>query len=402
MAGCVDTVVDSLGGGCSEGALTEGPASASGEGRWAGYGSGPENDAATFASGPDDPELAWRYATCDTLLDRCSPLLADGRVFVSHRKDGGTRALDASTGEQLWTSEATGPSVGQAYADGTLYAANGDLFAFDGADGSVEWRFTPVPEEGPEEGPGDVSPNVHAPAVAEDGTVFVAAVAEAIWQFALDAANGSRLWERRLADSRLPFVTAVGPEAVFAVGTETELLALDRETGEVRWTREFENRVAAAAVAGDRLYVTTDGVLHALSLDGRPRYTIPTGVQPWPVAADGERLYVTDRTLILAAFDAETGEKLWRAEDVSEPGKPVVGESTVYVGDVEFPDDGSPQAVIHAVDKATGDSEWQFETRGRSGEDDRRYFGTKEQIAVGDGTLYATTGAGDLYAVADR
>ena len=58
--------------------------------------------------------------------------------------------------------------------------------------------------------------------------------------------------------------------------------------------------------------------------------------------------------------------------------------------------------MIHAVDKATGDSEWQFETRGRSGEDDRRYFGTKEQIAVGDGTLYATTGAGDLYAVADR
>ena len=325
VAGCVDTVVDSLGGGCSESALTEGPASASGEGRWAGYGSGPENDAATSASDPDDPELAWRYATCDILLDRCSPLLAGGRVFVSHRKDGGTRALDASTGEQLWTSEATGPSVGQAYADGTLYAANGDLFAFDGADGSVEWRFTPVPEEGP----GDVSPNVHAPAVVADGTVFVTAVAEAIWQFALDAADGSRLWERRLADGRQRFVTAVGPETVFAVGTETELLALDRETGEVEWTREFENRVAAAAVAGDRLYVMTDGVLHAPSPDGRPEHTIPTGVSVWNVAADGERLYVTDPTSILAAFDAETGDQLWRAEGVSEPGKPVVGESAV-------------------------------------------------------------------------
>ena len=398
VAGCVDTVVDSLGGGCSESALTEGPASASGEGRWAGYGSGPENDAATSASDPDDPELAWRYATCDILLDRCSPLLAGGRVFVSHRKDGGTRALDASTGEQLWTSEATGPSVGQAYADGTLYAANGDLFAFDGADGSVEWRSTPVPEEGP----GDVSPNVHAPAVVADGTVFVTAVAEAIWQFALDAADGSRLWERRLADGRQRFVTAVGPEAVFAVGTETELLALDRETGEVEWTREFENRVAAAAVAGDRLYVMTDGVLHALSPDGRPEHTIPTGVSVWDVAADGERLYVTDPTSILAAFDAETGDQLWRAEGVSEPGKPVVGESAVYVGDVVSRGDESPQAVIHAVDKASGDAEWQFETRGRSGEDDRRYFGTGEQIAVGDGTFYATTGAGDLYAVADR
>ena len=87
---------------------------------------------------------------------------------------------------------------------------------------------------GAQERNGDASPNVLAPLAVADGTVFVTGDAEATWQFALDATDGSVRWQRRLAGERERFVPAVGPEAVSAAGAEGELLALDRETGAVR------------------------------------------------------------------------------------------------------------------------------------------------------------------------
>ena len=255
---------------------------------------------------------------------------------------------------------------------------------------------------GAQERNGDASPNVLAPLAVADGTVFVTGDAEATWQFALDATDGSVRWQRRLAGERERFVPAVGPEAVSAAGAEGELLALDRETGAVQWTRRFEARLERSAVVGDRLCVTTEGVLHALSRDGDTEFTVPTGVSAWNVAVGSERLYVTDSTSTLAAFDAETGEDRWETGGIDEPGKPVVDDSTVYVGGVDFQGDGGPQPALYAFDKGSGDRTWRFETRSLRGEDDRPYFGTREQVAVGDGTLYFTTRAGDLYAVGDR
>jgi outer membrane protein assembly factor BamB len=110
-------------------------------------------------------------------------------------------------------------------------------------------------------------------------------------------------------------------------------------------------RTGATADSGPGSNVTTDW-----SFDlGGGMYTVE------PVGGDGT-LYLAVTTAhtpsvsegYVAAYDPETGDKLWKRDDVSRPGTPTVGDGTLY-----FDTGGSEDAEatgFFALDSATGET----------------------------------------------
>jgi outer membrane protein assembly factor BamB len=81
----------------------------------------------------------------------------------------------------------------------------------------------------------------------------------------------------------------------------------------------------------------------------------------------------------LSALDAKTGEAIWQA-DLGEPASrsAAVPDRIVAIGD--------NNVVVHAVDMATGEPRWQFQTEGG---------GVTGTIAIADGTAYFGTQDGE-------
>lgn len=129
--------------------------------------------------------------------------LAGGSAVYLVNDDGSVMALDAASGETLWTRRysphhghcPTAPSS----ADGILYFGGGHqpgpnsqglfLWALDAATGEERWRFQAKPESYSRDGE-----CVSAPAVA-DGVVVTTA-----WNilYALDAATGKLKWQQEI------------------------------------------------------------------------------------------------------------------------------------------------------------------------------------------------------------
>ena len=146
------------------------------------------------------------------------------------------------------------------------------------------------------------------------------------------------------------------PETRVMDGTE-RILALDEETGEVLWTHSWETAYrnlqlsyatgprAAPTVAGDHVYVQGGaGMLLCLRADtgdvvwqhdtvAEYDTTVPVwGTSSSPLV-DGDRVIALiggEPDALIAAFDAATGEEVWRAIDVvSEMGyaQPIILEA---------------------------------------------------------------------------
>ena len=141
-----------------------------------------------------------------------------------------------------------------------------------------------------------------------------------------------------VADGRV-FVTdwAEDPRSRTMDGTE-RALALDEQTGEVLWTREWP---------------TTYRMLQASYAIG-PRAT-PT--------VDGDRVYVVGATGTLLCLDIATGELMWRTDYVEDYGTfvPTWGISSAPLVDGDrliALVGGEPDALVVAFDKHTGDELW--------------------------------------------
>ncbi|ADB62180.1 Pyrrolo-quinoline quinone beta-propeller repeat protein [Haloterrigena turkmenica DSM 5511] len=138
---------------------------------------------------------------------------------------------------------------------------------------------------------------------------------------ALDAADGSLVWESTDADAYSP---AVVGEMVYLSGDE--IVALDREDGSVRWESDLgpEEWTSSHTVAYDSVFAVVDGTLYALEADdgsvrwqkdsvsiemddGEERaYDFVTGT----AAANGVVYVGTEGGPL--AFDPATGDEVWR------------------------------------------------------------------------------------------
>jgi outer membrane protein assembly factor BamB len=192
-----------------------------------------------------------------------------------------------------------------------LYAA-GQLSALAADTGAVRWAKT--------------LPRATAPPLARSGWLVVAA-GQSVRAFR--AADGSAVWERDLGGPVTRAIAIEGAQLFVAVG-DTELQALDIETGRTRWVSTLEQPPAAIFPFRDRVYFSTgpDPFLFVAcgQRDGRVNWTAKTGSPTiGEPDADERNVYVALLDNTLRALDREGGTERWKTLLTARPASgPIV------------------------------------------------------------------------------
>ncbi|HEX4338101.1 MAG TPA: PQQ-binding-like beta-propeller repeat protein [Polyangiaceae bacterium] len=244
------------------------------------------NDGALYKVRAEDGALLWRFSTNAEVARR--PVIVGSTVYALNANDT-VIALDRKTGQRKWSQHRT-PALGMEVAGyagplvwrGLVYAgfSDGTVTAYDALSGTERWQPVDLSAEA-EEQLGDVPryldvDTTPVPSIIDESPVIYVASYEG-GVFALDADNGSKVWQR-------PEVTGVseivawqqpghhGPngtepprDLLFAASGTTGLWALDPRTGEDVWHRPLPDGGVSAPVpiAGALLVSTT---LHGLFL----------------------------------------------------------------------------------------------------------------------------------------
>ena len=211
---------------------------------------------------------------------------------------------------------------------------------------------------------------------------------------------------------------AIAEGVVYIPSLDTNLYAVDQETGKEKWKYKSSMPIASTpAVAGGLLYfVSSAGALGAVDIaTGKIKWVLPTeyerkfeaknlhGYPPaaqiipdaWdiftssPAVANGKVFFGSGDGGVYAA-DAKTGVLLWKFStgDVVHSSPAVVG-NTVYVG--------SWDSYLYALDADSGQLKWSF----KSGEDPviHNQVGFQSSPAVVEGTVYVGCRDAHVYAL---
>lgn len=168
------------------------------------------------------------------------------------------------------------------------------------------------------------------------------------------------LW-RFQADGACMAAPAVMGDTVYAACHDGNLYALNRNTGDVRWTFTAEP-FGDVALAGDLVYVAHDvgdvnSRLYAVDrVTGEERWRYDAGPIQGGMAATDDLLVFRSPEGLLIGIDARTGEERWRTEVATEGGSstPALAGGMAYAG--------SDEGTFTAVDAANGEIAWQVDT----------------------------------------
>ena len=328
---------------------------------------------------PPVDSLLWQYETGNqNELVIVSPTLGDGVVYAGSY-EGFVYALDAETGELLWSETEGGQNPPPTVAGGVVYVekAGGGLSGLDALTGDLLWNDETWHEE----------------LLLNEGTLYIP-----VWRIdgdssvnvrAIDEHSGELRWEAdvpRSSDLPLLFrLTATGSNVY--VSDEYRVHALDSATGNLAWSFDAWDIVQAPPRG-------SDGVVYLMSYSAVHALDESTGEQLWRYAVDTGGLvdrapFIVDGVLALVegdgdvqAIDAATGQPLWSYDDDY-----VIFISGVANGMVFLTGD----AAFHALDAATGKEMWSIDANWGLGE-----------VTVVDGVLYANSLYGYLHTLDAR
>lgn len=264
----------------------------------------------------DDP-LNHDLMTYDRIFE---PIVMDGRLFVGFNDQDKLTALNAQTGEELWSFFTEGPvRVPPAGHNGRVYFCSDDgfLYCVHAETGKLQWKLQGGPSAQHAIGNQRIVSAwvARGGPVIRDGTVYFAA---SIWPFmgtfiyAVDADTGTIVWVNDSTGSQYikqphsaPSFAGVAPQGVL-VATEEILLvpggrsvpaAFDRSTGAFRY---FKFNEGGKGTGGSFL------------------------------AADDKHYYVHTRLRGTRAFDLKGGVKT-----AFTPDEPVLSEGLAFASVVE-------------------------------------------------------------------
>lgn len=311
--------------------------------------------------GQGESELAIRQKPAienDTLFaaDSANQLVAIDRATGKIKwKANPEKAAADGKGWKFWKKSAHafaltgGPSVYSGLI--ALGGRNGEVFAFNAADGSVLWKTM-------------VSSSViSAPLVTFD-TVVVRANDGKV--FGLDLSTGEKRWQ---FDRGMPSLSVrgnsapvLGPGIILLGYEDGSLIALRQQDGQRVWEQlvakpdgrnELERMadIDGEIQVGDREVFATSyrNSTMALSVgNGQPIWVREVGGYAG-IGLLGDRVVLSDRDGNVWAFDRNSGSDLWKQSGLARRGltTPVVQGAYIVTADAE--------GYVHWLDAATGD-----------------------------------------------
>ncbi|MCX7919902.1 MAG: PQQ-binding-like beta-propeller repeat protein [bacterium] len=174
-------------------------------------------------------------------------------------------AIDAQTGEIIWSYKCSGLHTAPVVYNGKIYIADidGNLTAIDSNSGQKRWSFAM-----------DKSWSLTTPSIAY-GLVVSASGKGTV--YALDAETGQLHWQFRTNDSLLrmsPYQPnyatifsspVISGKTVYIGASDGNFYALDINSGNLVWKQDFDIPILSTpAISGNTLYLASmDGVLYA-------------------------------------------------------------------------------------------------------------------------------------------
>lgn len=310
-------------------------------------------------------QLKWSFPV--TGFPPGSPVIAEGKVFVM--ATGGTYAIDLEQGMQVWARPDLKGTASVAYADGAIYVHTqlADLYKLNAADGTTLWG--PVRTYDNEVADGTSSPIVaggkvmvgHSAEQAEidtGGTLAEARKAARGGVFAADIATGQMAWQ---------YYTVPGPPGENGAMVWSSVV-IDVAAGAVyattgnNWDTGGPNSDAFQAIdfaTGTKLWTkqVRTGDLWNIMMAGGGQDT-DFGANPILAEVGGKKLIAGgDKGSAFWALDPETGDILWKRENLSTSHNPATGgilNNGAFDGKYFYVVSNQPMAasVLHALDPA--------------------------------------------------
>ena len=198
-------------------------------------------------------------------------------------------------------------------------------------DGTERWRVSWEESKAP------------APPTVHGETAFLSRAGETV---AVDRRTGERRWS--YAAGIAPAAPVVVDETVYVV--RKRLLALDAVTGELRWEADgVSEYMETVAATPETVYAESDGALYAVDpADGSVRWETPLdqGTYTTPVVGD-ESVFVAGSDGLLQAVGKD-GTERWSQMVPGNQAAPALADGTVYV----VADEGD---YLDALDADTGE-----------------------------------------------
>jgi outer membrane protein assembly factor BamB len=343
---------------------------------------------------PSTPRLRWRKNIGKKVAP---PIVADGRIFIPLVDEHHLAALNVADGKQIWES-AVGGRIDSppTYYRGTviLGSADGWVYCFRAADGTLVWRFGAARRDRHIGAFGQLEPAwpVHGSVLVQNGTAYFAAGRSSyldggIYLYGLDALTGELRCQTRLQGPHYD-VGNISQNYQLPMGTLPDILQGDNRLIYMRNLtfnaklekqdlppRQTTGRVSAkGGLLDDSYFKRTPWSFgrnsHARLVvhDERAAYFVRMfdslrGLDPNVYFTPGKQGY------LLFAVDNATGKQTWAERIGVRVNAMVATDGLLFVAgppDVVDPKDplgafeGRKGGVLLAIDRANGKGVWEY------------------------------------------
>ena len=303
-----------------------------------------------------EPEVLWARPEYEGSAGEWGGSVCAGEGMVLGCHGSQLVALAADGGETSWS---TRYAKGQAWpksafamgAEAVFMASNKGLHAFDPSSGELLWTAKLPGAEG-------------APLVFEH--VCILGANKGLHARSL-AKKGRKLWAYEVRD-RVVGVPAYAA-GVFYFYADTQLMALDATTRELRWSLPAFTPSRAAPIVGDTqlIIMPAYGSIAALDLEtGEQRWRVD-GTESFgdtPMALAQGRVVLRDGKGRLRAYAVDDGAELWISDagrtspyGIGSAGPIVVGDTVVCV---TVEDSMSSPRYLSGLELASGEVRWEL------------------------------------------
>jgi len=305
------------------------------------------NDGYFYAINATTGALVWRYNTYGPVEEAATIL--NGVAYVGGFHSHAVFAFNASTGTLIWNSpiesvglhinSATVVSGGLVYISVFVYSSysGGELYALNASTGEQVWTYRPIAW---------LQSN---PAIA-DNLIYIVESWGAV--YAVDTVSGNLSWS---GGSNSPYgegSVSIADGVLYAGSAAQVVNAMDAKTGQAVWKANIFGGVSEScpAVANGVLYVssTIGGTSNSsgdfLNNGGVAALNLTTGNLLWnttigkiskssPAVADGVVFVGSDGPNGFYALNATTGGIIWKyATGDQVLSSPAIADGVVYVG----------------------------------------------------------------------